>query len=94
MKSVGVISVICYIVGELYKQIFKTNKTIYKLIPIIELIVGGILGIVIYKTNKEVIFNVPNIWDAIYIGILSGASSTGVNQVIKQLLKGKEEENE
>ncbi len=55
---------------------------------------GGVLGILIYLTNPEIIFNVENIWTALLIGIVSGTSSTGTNQIIKQLFKKGEEKNE
>ena len=89
---VPVIVVCCYIIGEIYKKTFK-EKT-YKYIPIILSIIGGILGILIYKTNKESIFNVNSIWDALLIGIVSGTSSTGTNQIIKQIFNKGEKENE
>lgn len=49
-------------------------------------IVGGILGILIYLTNPEIIFKAENIWIAIVVGIASGESATGTNQIIKQIL--------
>lgn len=89
---VPVIVVCCYIIGEVYKKTFK--ETTYKYIPIIVSVIGGILGILIYKTNKELIFNVNSIWEALLIGIVSGASSTGTNQIIKQIFNKGEKENE
>lgn len=89
---VPVIVVCCYIIGEVYKKTFK--ETTYKYIPIIVSVIGGTLGILIYKTNKELIFNVNSIWEALLIGIVSGASSTGTNQIIKQILNKGEKENE
>lgn len=69
-------------------QIYIWEETkAYKLIPIILSALGGIIGIVIYLTNPEMIFNASNIWIALQIGIVSGASSTGANQIIKQLFK-------
>jgi len=92
-SSVPIIVVCCYLMGEIYKVIFKKRPETYKFIPILLSISGGILGILIYLTNKEMIMNASNIWIALGIGIISGASSTGTNQIIKQLLsKEKEEE--
>ena len=48
---------------------------------------GGLLAVLIYITNKEMIFNVDNIWIALEVGIVSGASSTSANQIIKQMFK-------
>jgi len=89
--NVPIIIICCYIIGEIYKAIFKNKPKLYKLIPIILPIVGGLIGIVIYLTNPEEICNAPNFWQALLIGIISGSSSTGANQIIKQLFKDGEE---
>ena len=83
--SVPIIVVCSYIVGELYKQIFKKKTDAYRFIPVLLSIVGGILGVVIYFTNPEMIFNAANVWIALGVGIVSGVSATGANQIIKQL---------
>lgn len=92
--SVPIIVVICYIVGEIYKVLFKNKQDLYKLIPILLSILGGLIGILIYYTNKEMILNVSNVYEAILIGIVSGAASTGSNQIIKQLFKKDNTNNE
>lgn len=92
--SVPIIVVCCYIIGEIYKILFKNKQETYKLIPIAMTIIGGILGIIIYLTNPQMILNAENIWIALGIGIVSGASSTGANQIAKQILKKGEDENE
>ena len=84
------IVVCCYIVGEFYKQIFK--KDTYKYIPILLAFIGGILGLVIYLITPEII-KTNNPFDAILIGIISGTSSTGYNQIIKKLLNKGENKN-
>lgn len=88
--SVPIIVVCCYIIGEIYKILFRNKKETYKLIPIIMVIIGGLLGVLIYLTSPEIILNAKNIWVALGIGITSGASSTGTNQIIKQLFSKKE----
>lgn len=90
--SVPIIVVCCYIVGEIYKFIFVKKQEAYKLIPIVLAILGGLLGIIIYLTNPEMIFNAANIWVALGIGIVSGSSSTGANQIIKQLFGHRADE--
>ena len=89
--SVPIIVLCSYIVGEIYKVIFKRKKDAYKLIPVLVAIVGGVLGVLIYLTSPEMIFNVDNLWIALGIGIISGFSATGTNQVVKQLFLKKEE---
>lgn len=83
--SVPIIVVCCYTVGEIYKVLFKNKQNAYKLIPILVAIIGGLLGILIYITNPEIILNADNAWVALGIGIVSGFSATGTNQVVKQL---------
>lgn len=85
--SVPIIVVCCYIVGEIYKVLFKNKRETYKLIPILVAIAGGLLGLLIYYTSPEMILNADNEWIALGIGIVSGASATGTNQMIKQLFK-------
>ena len=86
---VPIIIIICYMVGEIYKVIFKNKKNVYKLIPIIVTITGGMLSILIYLTSKEIILNADNIWIALEIGLVSGASATTTNQIIKQVFMSK-----
>ncbi len=92
--SVPIIVVCCYIIGEIYKVLFKNNQETYKIIPIVMAISGGILGIVIFLTAPEIMLNISNIWGALLIGIISGTSSTGTNQIIKQIFIKGEKENE
>lgn len=84
-SSVPIIVLCCYIIGEIYKIVFKNKKEWYKLIPLILSIFGGIIGIVIFYTNPEMILDAHNVWIALGVGIVSGASSTGANQIIKQV---------
>ena len=72
-------------VGEIYKVIFKSKEELFKLIPIIVTITGGIIAILIYLTNKEIIFDADNIWIALQIGLVSGASATTTNQIVKKI---------
>ena len=90
--SIPIIVIMCYLIGEIYKFYFKTKEELFKLIPIIVSIIGGIFGLLIYKTNPEIILNCDNVWSAIVIGIVSGATSTGANQIVKQMLFKESEE--
>ena len=85
--SVPIIVVCCYMIGEIYKVIFKKKSKAYKLIPILVALVGGLFGVVIFYTEPKVMFNVDNFYSALLIGLLSGFASTGANQVVKQMIK-------
>lgn len=89
MNYVGIpiIVIISYVVGEIYKIIFKTDES-KRFIPIVMAVIGGALGAAIYYTAPDVL-SVITVWDAILVGIISGESATGTNQIIKQLF-GKE----
>ena len=89
--SIPVIVIICYVIGELIKVVFK-NK-INKNIPIIVTTIGGILGVLIYLTNRELLMGIDIIYSSIVIGLISGSSSTGTNELIKKVFKeGKKDE--
>ena len=61
------------------------NFDIKKYIPIISICFGLILGIVGYFMPDVEMGN--NLVEAIFVGISSGASSVGINQIGKQLNK-------
>jgi fluoride ion exporter CrcB/FEX len=74
----------CYLVGMICKS-FK-NEKLDTFIPDIVGVVGAILGIVIYLTIPNFI-PADNWAVAIAIGIVSGLSATGINQIYKQFAK-------
>lgn len=78
--SVAVITVICFLVGQLAKASNLNNKWI----PIICGGVGGILGVIaLYVPLADLPANDP--MTAFAVGIVSGLAATGINQVYKQL---------
>ena len=78
------IVVMCYLVGMICKS-FK-NEKLDSFIPDIVGVVGAILGIVIFLTIPNFI-PADNWAVAVAIGIVSGLSATGINQIYKQLKK-------
>lgn len=79
------IAVVCYFVGFVCKTF--NNETLDRFIPSICGVLGAILGIVIYFAIPNFI-PAENWFVALCIGIVSGLSATGINQIYKQL-KGK-----
>lgn len=71
--------------AELYKIVFQNKKSTYKYIPVVTTILGGILGIMIYYIDPELIMSADNPFMAFLVGLVSGLTSTGTNQVLKQL---------
>ncbi|MBQ8292405.1 MAG: phage holin family protein [Bacilli bacterium] len=93
-QPIGVILIVvgCYMLGEIYKLVFPKDQT-KRLIPIVLAVFGAILGVIIYYIDKSKLLNVDSILTAILVGVISGTSSTGANQIIKQIFKNKGEEN-
>lgn len=83
MTTVIAIVVICYLIGLAAKTI-PAVKDNY--IPVIVGAFGGILGVLGMYVIPD--FPAQDILNAIAVGIVSGLSSTGINQVYKQLKNG------
>lgn len=84
--SIPAIAAIVYWVINLLKYTFDNSEKFKRLIPITAAILGGILGAVCFYALPSVV-PADNILIAIVIGGASGLSSTGANQVLKQLTK-------
>lgn len=78
------IVVICYLIGFGLKTV--GNEKVDNFIPVICGISGAILGIAIFLTIPDYIA-ADNWAVAVAVGIVSGFSATGVNQVYKQLVQ-------
>lgn len=78
------IVVCCYLIGAIFKAI--NLDELNRFIPIICGIVGGVLGVVVFKTIPGYI-PAENWLVALCIGIVSGFASTGINQVYQQFKK-------
>lgn len=79
--GVASITIICYVLAEAIKNTTLDNKWL----PIICGVFGGILGgVALYIVPS---FPATDIFSAIVVGIASGLSATGANQIYKQLTK-------
>lgn len=74
--------VITYLIGYAAKQLPKVKDSY---IPVIVGTAGGILGIIGMYVIPD--FPANDVLNAIAVGIVSGLSSTGVNQIYKQVKK-------
>lgn len=79
------IAVITYLIGTAAKLI-PVVKDEY--VPVIVGISGGILGVIGMHVIPD--FPAQDILNAISVGVVSGLSSTGANQVYKQLFEKSE----
>nr|DAI93816.1 MAG TPA: holin [Bacteriophage sp.]DAN64135.1 MAG TPA: holin [Bacteriophage sp.] len=82
VSTVVAIVVITYLIGLGAKVIPQIKDNF---IPIIVGIAGGILGVVGMYVIPD--FPATDVLNAIAVGIVSGLSSTGVNQIYKQVKK-------
>ena len=89
LSGIPIIVVLSYIIGEIYKIVFRKKGEVFKFIPIVLAVIGGTIGIIMFYTNPEIIANVGNIWTAFGVGVSSGVSATGTNQIIKQLFSSE-----
>lgn len=82
--SVPIIMAIVYGIIEAIKLPFKNNQTFTTFLPLIAGFIGIILGVVAYYAVPEII-TTHNVLHVILIGLCSGLSATGCNQVVKQM---------
>ena len=92
LTGIPIIVIFCYIVGELYKILFRKKEEVFKYIPIVLAAIGGAVGIVMFHTNPEIIASADNVWVSFGIGVSSGVSATGTNQIIKQLFSSEKKD--
>ena len=84
---VPVIVAIVYVVIEAYKKWIANGREKWlNFIPILALILGGILGVAVFYIAPHIIL-ADNVWLALVVGLCSGLSATGTNQIFKQLEK-------
>ena len=84
---VPAIVAVVYVVIEFYKKWLANGREKWlNVIPLIALIIGGILGVAIFYIAPQIIL-AENVWLALVIGLCSGLSATGTNQIFKQLEK-------
>lgn len=83
VPSVGVITVVCYLIAEVIK--LTPIKT--KWIPVICLVMGAVLGILgMYFISG---FPAEDHMTAVAVGIVSGGAATSFNQVYKKTVEGE-----
>lgn len=80
VSTVVAIVVITYLIGYAAKQIPQVKDNY---IPVIVGVAGAILGVIGMFVIPD--FPATDILNAIAVGIVSGLSSTGVNQIYKQV---------
>ena len=80
--SVAAITVICLLIGYGIRATPLDNRWI----PLLMGVAGAILGVIGWKVMPN--YPADNILTAIAVGTVSGLSSTGFDQIVKQLGDG------
>lgn len=80
----AIVTVVCALV-EVYKSVFK-GETAKRIIPIVAGVLGAILGVVAFYACP-VIVPTDNAFIAAVMGLFSGLSAVGINQIYKQAKK-------
>ena len=84
---VPAIVTITYLIVEAYKKwLAKGRKKWLAVIPLIAMVIGGLLGVAMFYVAPQLII-AQNVWWALVVGLCSGLSATGTNQIFKQLKK-------
>jgi len=84
---VPVIVAVVYGIIELYKKfIAKDKEFLVAIVPLISAILGGLLGILAFYLVPSIIV-ATNVVTAFLVGLCSGLSATGTNQIFKQFKK-------
>ena len=87
MEVVSIPAIVALVYGlmEIYKVIFKGEKA-KNIIPIVAGVLGLALGVVAFYV-VPVIVPADNVFLSAFIGLCSGLTATGSNQIVKQLVK-------
>ena len=84
--TIPFIVLVSYILGELFKVLVKNKKELNKLISLIPALVGCIVALIMYLDDPKIL-GVNNIYVAMELGIISGASASSTNEIIKKIFK-------
>ena len=87
ITTIPALAAIVYTVIDITKTAMGGDEKFKRFIPLIACILGAICGVVAFYFVPGVM-GTQNLLVAIILGAASGLSSTGTNQVVKQLVSG------
>ena len=93
ISAVPVIVFVCYLLVEVVKVIFGKYEKVKELLPLISAFAGAVISTILFSVFPEIL-PVKSYVSAIIIGLFSGLSATGSNQIWKQLNKIIKQKNE
>lgn len=91
--TIPAITAIVYTIIDVAKTAIGDTDKFARFIPLVELLLGGICGIVATFVAPEIIGQ-QNLVVAFVIGAASGLAATGANQIAKQLTKGGKDDGD
>ena len=80
---IPVIGAVCYVVIELIKLIAGGSERMKNLYPLISTCLGAVLAVIFYYAEPGAISS--SFPEAVLIGMASGLSATGSDQIVKRL---------
>lgn len=83
-NGIPVVVLLCYLIGEIIKVLFKNKEDLYKLIPIFVTLFGGLIGVLMFYVDPDFL-KLESVISSFEIGLISGAASTGMHQIVKQI---------
>lgn len=85
--TIPAIAAIVYSLIDIVKTACGGDEKFKRFIPLVSAALGAVIGIIAFYFVPGVI-ETENVLVALVIGGASGLSATGVNQAVKQLVKG------
>ena len=86
--TIPAIAAIVYTLIDIVKTACGGDERFKRLIPLISALLGAVCGVVSFYCVPGII-ETQSVLVAIVIGAASGLSATGTNQAVKQLTKGR-----
>lgn len=91
--TIPVVTILVYWILELVKQATNHNETVKRFLPLMATGLGMVFGVVVFYAFPS-IDPADNLLFALVAGGVSGLAATGSNQIIKQLTKFGQDENQ
>lgn len=83
---VPLIAGLCFSFIEMLKRTFKNNKKLKNAYPLISTIFGALLGVIIFVLDPFVM-QTDSMFTCIFMGMTSGLSATGGNEMVQRIKK-------
>lgn len=86
--SIPVIAALCFGFIEVLKRTFHNNENVKNAYPLIAAIFGSVFGMIAFLADPELILT-DSLMTSALVGMASGLSATGGNEVLQRMKKSK-----